>query len=403
MPSRATADTLPSSAASAAPAHGVPREVFEQYIDEALEHLRAAEAALLDLETCPDDTESVNTIFRAFHAIKGASGFLGFDAVHALAHRAENLLEQARSGSIELAHGYADLALESCDALREVLRGLQGGGTPHADSCDTRGPLGRLARPEAPRADDAAEPIPRLPRLGDLLVATGTVRRDAVEEAAGHRGRAPLGQTLVSRGAAPLTDVALALRAQRQIATALASDRGGEGASVRVSAEQLDALAGLVDELVATCDSLADDPRIVHHSAPRLAADVGRASGLVRDVQQRVTALRLVPLRPLFEHMSQLAAGLARRAGKNVRLIHRGDDMQIDRFLADALNEPTVHLLRNAVAHGIESAEERRAAGKAPVGTIRLAAGHEAGGLAIQIADDGRGLDREGIAARGAA
>ncbi len=399
---------------------GVNPELLAEYVAETLEHLRAAEAALLDLETAPDTPESIHTVFRAFHAIKAASGFLGLDDIQALAHGAENLLEQARDGESRLAGHHANLILESCDALKAMIQSLDGPAAPPAAG----GLIQRLAHPDAPSfADEADEPAPPVPRLGDILVTKGLVRREAIEAAAHGQGGRPLGQALIDSGAASVADVAKALRAQRQVAKALAPVlRPGE-ATVRVSTKRLDHLIGMVGELVTSHDTIAqliagiaDCPLPIAHSQgpPLLSSssignrksEVGNflsgAGELIREIQDLAAALRMAPLQATFQRMTRLVRELGRKTGKDVRLVGQGEGIEIDRNMIEALNDPLTHLIRNAVDHGIEPPEERRKAGKPAVGTIRLVATHEAGNVVIELADDGRGLDREAIAARAA-
>ncbi len=395
-------------------------ELLSEYVAETLEHLRAAEAALLNLETAPDTPQSIHTVFRAFHAIKGASGFLGLDDIQALAHGAENLLEQARDGESRLGGHYADLILETCDALKAMIQSLDGPAAPPAAG----GLIQRLAHPDAPSfADEADEPAPPVPRLGDILVTKGLVRREAIEAAAHCQGGRPLGQTLIDSGAASVADVAKALRAQRQVAKALAPVlRPGE-ATVRVSTKRLDQLIGMVGELVSSHDTIAqliagiaDCPLPVAHSQeppPLSSSSIGNrksevgnslsgAGELIREIQDLAAALRMAPLQATFQRTARHVHELGRKTGKAVRLVSHGEGIEIDRNMIEALNDPLMHLIRNAVDHGIEPPEERRKAGKPAVGTIRLVATHEAGNVVVELTDDGRGLDREEIAARAA-
>ena len=176
--------------------------ILAEFIVECLDHISAAEASLLDLENNPDDVELINTIFRAFHTIKGTSGFLGLDRTQRLAHLAENLLDRARDGEIKIQGGYADLSLRSCDALREIIEGLQGvePGGELAIPEDFDGLLEHLENPEAARITDG-DAVAEM-RVGDILVATGQTTRDQIDKAVSKQGDRPIGETLVEEKAA---------------------------------------------------------------------------------------------------------------------------------------------------------------------------------------------------------
>jgi two-component system chemotaxis sensor kinase CheA len=162
---------------------------------------------------------------------------------------------------------------------------------------------------------------------------------------------------------------------------------------VRVSTERLDALLHVVGELIRAHDA--------PEAAPR-TDETDRTVGLLHELQHLVMGLRMVTLRPTFEKIDRLVRQLARKTGKAVRLVTEGAETEIDRTVTEALADPLVHLIRNAVDHGIEPPDARRQAGKPVQGTVRLAARHEAGHAVIEVADDGRGLDGEGIARQAA-
>ena len=369
-------------------------DLLREFIVESLDHIAAAEAALLELEGDPEASEPLNVVFRAFHTIKGTSGFLALEHIQRLAHLAENLLDRAREGEIRLRGGYADLALESCDTLKALLGELEGA-EPGAALALPEGYaalLERLGDPEGHGVgEEGAEE--EVPRVGDILVAEGKVEREAVEVAACDQGGSRIGETLVKFGAASAQDVAQALRTQRRL-------RGAAEGTVRVSTERLDALINMVGELVISHSMIAQDPEVLGGRNPRLAKNVTHAGKIVRELQDITMALRMVPLRTTFQKMARLVRDLARKSGKQVQLLTEGEETEIDRNMVEALNDPLVHMMRNAVDHGIESGEERRAAGKPEVGTVWLRAYHSAGNVVIEIEDDGRGLDRERIVAK---
>jgi len=365
-------------------------DLLKEFVVEALDHAGSAEAALLALDTNPDDTEQINLVFQAFHTIKGTSGFLGLGAVLRLAHLAENLFARAREGDIRLTGPLADLALESCDALRFMIAGLEdlrpGEALPVPPSYEDL--LERLSDPKG--AGDGGGS-----RLGDILVAEGKVTREEVEEAAREHGDAPIGEALVKSGVASPGDVEQALGTQKRMTT-----RAGSNASVRVSTDRLDALVNAVGELVIAESLIGQDPDIVTLASPRLTRNVAHADKITRELQYLTMSLRMVPLKATFQKMVRLVRDLTRKSGKPVDIAIEGEDPEIDRNMGQQLSDPLVHMIRNAVDHGIEQADVRRRAGKPDVGKVRLRAYHSAGSVVIELSDDGRGLDRVRIYAK---
>jgi len=369
-------------------------DLLGEFAVECLDHISAAEAALLDLENNPTDAEPVNIIFRAFHTIKGTSGFLGLDRVQRVAHLAENLLDRARDGEIRVVGGYADLALNSCDALRTMIEGLEGveagGLLVVPDTYEDL--LEQLSDPEAAGISEEAD-AEQL-RTGDILVAKGVVERSQVEQAAKAQGGQRIGQTLVEEGAASAAAVAGALRTQNKM-------RGkSNDVTVRVGTDRLDSLIEAVGELVITQSMVAQDPAVTDGSRPQLARSVSHADKIVRELQDVSMSLRMVPLKATFGKMARLVRDLSRKAGKKVRFISEGEDTEIDRNMVEVLNDPLVHMMRNAVDHGVETPEKRIAAGKDPMGTVRLRAYNSAGNVVIDLADDGNGIDRDRVVAK---
>ena len=389
------AEMAPPSSESEREAHE-EEEPAESTVAEAPS---CTEASLLELETDPTEAERLNVVFRAFHTIKGTSGFLGLDRVQRLAHLAENMLDRARDGEVRIMGGYADLALVSTDMLKTMIEDLQGiepgGVLSLPEGLDEL--LEDLSDPEAAGfSEEGGDGFDATPRVGDILVAEGKADREDVEVAARDQGGTPIGETLVKFGAAKAPDVAKALRTQKKIARAGASD-----ATIRVSTGRLDNLVNMVGELVISQSMIAQDGVVTDSANHRLLRNVSHSGKIIREMQDLTMALRMVPLKSTFQKMARLVRDVARKSGKSVRFTTEGEDTEIDRNMVEVLNDPLVHMMRNAVDHGVESAEARRATGKGEQGTVHLRAYHSAGSVVIQISDDGKGLDRDRILAKG--
>jgi two-component system chemotaxis sensor kinase CheA len=331
---------------------------------------------VLALEENPTDADAVNSVFRVFHTFKGSAGFLKFDAMQRFAHDLESLLDAARSGSLAVSRAVIDAILKGGDVLsscmREVGAQLAGDrpGTPIAVPSAQVLEMIRLAL--APDRSPPAEAAP---------VATARV--------------APSGErveTAVLQTQAPAAEQAKS--APRDAVAA------SEATSIRVDAAKLDDMVNLVGELVIA------QSMVIGAAEGSQLADVDRDQAMrslmriTRELQRNATTLRMVPISGLFRKMTRLVRDLSAQVGKQVRLELIGEDTELDRQLVDRMGDPLLHMIRNAVDHGVELPAERQAAGKDAIGIVRLSAAHESGGVVIRVADDGRGLDGDRLLAK---
>ncbi|HEY3281976.1 MAG TPA: chemotaxis protein CheA [Armatimonadota bacterium] len=372
-------------------------DLLREFTTESGDYIEAAEAALLSLETDPEDLEAISTVFRAFHTIKGIAGFLGLAAIQELAHHAETLLTRVRDHEIRCTGGYADLALRSVDMLKELVNVVNAAlnGSPQVKPEGYDGLLQLLVNPEAAGISaEAAELGAPPPRVGDILVAEGKVDRSTIERVHNRQPNEPIGVSLVREGSATLTDVAKALRTQKQLAAASGST---SDSSVRVRTDRLDGLIDAVGELVIAQSMVSQDQIVTLGAHHDLARKVSHQGKIVRELQDLSMSMRMVPLKATFQKMNRLARDVAQKTGKLVEFITSGEDTEIDRNMVDVVSDPLVHMVRNAVDHGIETPDVREQAGKSRTGCIHLSAYHAGGSVIVELRDDGRGLNREKI------
>jgi two-component system chemotaxis sensor kinase CheA len=425
FPSPGTAACVSESTASPAAAvvllpAATDFELLGEFITEGREYISNAESALLALETRAEDHEAVNTVFRAFHTIKGTAAFLGLSVVADLAHHAESLLSRVRDRTIRCAGGYADLALRSVDMLKDLLQLLQDamGGTQSALPGSYAELMLVLSDPEAAGVSEkeVATPLPpRLgdilvaqgkvsrddvedaaivpPRLGDILIAQGKVSREDVEEAVTLQGQERLGVVLTRSGTASLSDVGQALRMQRQ----MLSGEVAMESSVRVRTDRLDLLIDMVGELVIAHSMVVQDNVVLHGGHHEFLKKITYAGKIVRELQDLSMSMRMVPLKATFQKMTRVVRDLSQKIGKQVNFVTEGEDTEIDRHIVDVLADPLVHMIRNAVDHGVEAPDVRAQVGKQRTGTVRLAAYHAGGNVVVELQDDGQGLHRDKI------
>ena len=251
-----------------------------------------------------------------------------------------------------------------------------------------------LANPEAAGISEESDDVPA-PRVGDMLVAQKKLEREQVEEAVDAHPDEKLGVALVKCNAASIKDVGQALRAQKRIK----SSSPAMDSSVRVSTQRMDRLIDMVGELVIAHSMIAQDNLVSNSDNHELAKKVAHTSKIIRELQDVSMSMRMVPLKATFNKMARLVRDVSRKVGKNVNLVTEGEDTEIDRNLVNIINDPLVHMVRNAVDHGIETPEEREKMDKPEYGSVQLLAYHSAGSVVVEIRDDGQGMSRDVILA----
>ncbi|MBI3791250.1 MAG: chemotaxis protein CheA [Gemmatimonadetes bacterium] len=381
------ASTGPSAADLALPAD-IDLEILGEFILESRENLAASETALLALERDPQDAEAVNTVFRAFHTIKGTCGFLGLRMLTGFAHKAESLLSKVRDRVVPYSPECADLALRAVDLMKEMIDDTErakDGAPLHApvtladlESALIAATEGGLAA-AVPSAPVAAPPVASAP-------ADAPASRPSLE--------LPVARASVELPAARPSMEMPAPRASQEIS--VVTDQPGAQAetSVRVRTERLDQLVDMVGELVIAQSMVEAHPTVQDGAEHDLNRKVAHAAKIVRELQDLAMALRMVPLRPTFQKLARLVRDTSIKSQKQVEYVTAGEDTEIDRTLVDFIADPLMHMIRNAVDHGIEPPAERAQQGKAPRGTVSLSASHAGGYVVVELRDDGRGLDR---------
>ncbi len=362
-------------------------DTLNEFLTEAREHLSNAEGAALQLERNPDEKEEINTVFRAFHTIKGVAGFMALTPIVEVAHAAETLLDKARSGSYRIGREGLDLILGSCDMLNRMVMQMQGGEAP------TKGEMRRLVERLAAAAEGrlVVQAHAAAPTVAPAAAASAVAAARAMTGQPAADCDAPSAQGDAD-AAPPASSTAAedAEHAQRNHARRVDQ-------TVKVSTHRMDSLLNMVGELVIAQLMVQQDPVIAGVSEQRVQRNLGQMAKIVRDLQEVAMSLRMVTLKATFQKMSRLVRDVSIKAGKRVELVLEGEDTELDRNVVEEIADPLVHMIRNACDHGIEPESERIAKGKSPAGTLCLRAFHRGGMIVIEVADDGRGLQREKI------
>jgi two-component system chemotaxis sensor kinase CheA len=404
--------------------------LIQDYVTECDELMQRLDQDLVALETSPADADLLNRIFRAFHTIKGTSGFLGFTQVAEITHIAEDVLNLLRQGRAQVTRHTMDVLLATLDQMRQMIADIRGGVSrsyaleglladlkgllaPAANGSPA-GPAAAPSAPPAPAASAAAEtskpaaggePEPVagvIPPIGEILVEAGkatplNVFHAAEKQAEGDPRR--LGEILVEQGAVKPADVLNALKTQEKAGGAQKA-HAAEGRTIRVDVAKLDELVNLVGELVL------ERNRLVHLSKrfsgnqvsseqfeSAFVQSTARLGFITDELQTAGLRTRMVSVDTVFRRFPRMVRDLAAALGKQVELVIRGEDTELDKTIVEEISDPLVHLLRNSLDHGIESPAARQAAGKHPKGTVRVEARQEGDNIVIEIADDGAGMD----------
>lgn len=381
----------PPAATEAAPgkARVQDESLLRDFITEGLEYIGEIEVNILNLEQEPENKEYINAIFRPFHSVKGVASFLNLDAIRTLAHDLETLLDKARNEALPVTPELIDLILDGSDTLKAMIGRLRDEleGREATDVIDTSDLARRIKL-----AEQGAEQPKQPKKLGTILVEEGVINEEELQDAL-ERSQIPpprkLGQTLISEGMASPKDVSRALRKQAQQVT--------DSNTIRVDIKKLDDLIDMVGELVITQSMIRQSDTLAALGDRKLVRDISQLASITSELQRSSTVLRMIPIKQTFQRMSRLVRDLSKNSGKLINVVTVGEDTEIDRNMVEEIYNPLVHMIRNAVDHGMEMPEERIQAGKPERGAIKLKAFHRGGNIVIEISDDGRGLNREKI------
>ncbi len=383
----------PDKDVSAGPAEevgGHDESLLRDFIIEGLEYINEIEVNILNLEQDPENKEYVNTIFRPFHSIKGVASFLNLANIRDLAHNLENLLDKVRNSELSVTPQVIDIILDGADALKAMIGQVQDrleGKAVTALDIDIPALETRIKSAQEGKYQQG-EPK----KIGAILVDDGLISEDILEEALEVAKKPPekkIGEVLIAEGKVTPKQVSQALRKQ--------TTQVVDTTSIRVDTRKLDDLIDTVGELVINQSMIRQHPFIQSNADRKFLRDISQLASITSELQRTSMSLRMITIKQTFQRMSRLVRDLSKSAGKLVNVVTVGEDTEIDRNMVEEIYNPLVHLVRNAVDHGIGTPEDRIKAGKRETGTIQLKAHHKGGNILIEISDDGKGLNKEKI------
>ncbi len=382
-------------------------ELRQDFLVEAGELLERLGEQLVGLEAMPCDSELLNAVFRAFHTVKGGAGFLALEPMVLLCHHAEDLLNEARSGKVALDANYMDALLQALDRLNDMMAGV-GADTP------LQMPPPALLQSLLPRAtvSVAVASPPGAPDVEGALIDDDEFEAllDSMYGSAAPGTVSPAGgasidddefeallDSLHGKPGPPLASPAQATPAAAPAALPNAAPAVRHAvvaeSSVRVDTARLDLLVNHAGELVLVRNRLLSlAARLGDEALATAAVELDRVTN---DLQDAAMGMRMQPVGRLFQRFPRIVRDLARQLGKDVELVLEGEGTDLDRSLVEALADPLIHLLRNALDHGVEMPAEREQAGKPRKGCVCLSASQRGERIVISVRDDGRGMDPE--------
>ncbi len=360
-------------------------EMVEQYTRESLDLLDSLEQVILEIEKAPEDTKLIDRAFRSLHTLKGNSGLLGYGDMEKLSHKTESLFSHLRSGAMHADLEITKMALSIVDYLRSTVNDICQGGTGSIRGCDVL--IGfiedviaeSIVDPDEVKGNERdaapAEPTPTDP--------VATEKSSAPASVASERKELPeqTGETREDRVAKP-------------------SETGREQAArkdIRVDLDKVDKLVDLVGELALAEMMVVQNPALEGLEAEEFDRAVHHLDRVISELQYVSMSLRMMPIVSTFRKLIRLVHDLSYKSSKSVKLLTAGEETEVDKTVVDLIADPLVHIVRNAIDHGIEPPEDRKVAGKPETGTVTIEAKHEGGEVWIEVSDDGRGLSREKI------
>jgi two-component system chemotaxis sensor kinase CheA len=389
------------------------------FFDEAQEHLESIEEKAMSLASGRHDPELLNSIFRAAHSIKGGSGTFGFTQLSEATHEMETLFDQLRKGKRQPDSSTVRLLLDACDVFKAHLTRLKAGDRGADPSMDSvRGKIAayRSAGSAAPPAPVKAlrpteesffAPVKdtRESEAYGLFGDEGVLAADAAPSPAASPAQPAPAFGKPGAAAASAADPEKFGFFDPEAGTGARRDngrvRGGEQSSIRVSTEKIDRIVNLVGELVIAQAMMQQAAgRIASQQDEHLGHSLTALDRHTRDLQQAVMSIRMMPMEFVFSRFPRLVYDVSTRLGKKVHLRTQGHETELDKEMIELLIDPLTHVVRNSIDHGIEPPADRVAAGKPEMGTVSMRATHRGGSVIIEVADDGRGLDRDRILAK---
>ncbi len=421
------------------------QEIFEGYLIETHEILDQLSPDLMSLEETPEDKDLLNSIFRGFHTVKGTSGFMGFDSIVGITHHAEDILNKLRKDELKTTQEIIDVLLEVHDWISLLVDKLENGDMSDVDYSKTIAEIEKLKHADSAPAEVPQQEETEIIEAEEIKAGEHDPDKDisAVQQVLDKEEDFNTGGDLTEDEMSML-DKAFAEASEDFYSNMLPPSSGEVSENVvevekpketspvakpeppkekqpeapkkenmaravkktdtiRVDVNRVETLMDLSGELVLGRNRLAQLTEIIEkefddkEKVRDLIETTAQVDFITSEIQAAVMRMRMVPIKKLYQKAPRIVRDLSKEFGKKIKLELSGEETEIDRGIIEELNDPLVHMIRNSCDHGIESKEERKAAGKPEVGTITLDADQEGNHIVLKIMDDGKGLNTEKI------
>jgi two-component system chemotaxis sensor kinase CheA len=396
------------------------QELLEGFLAETTELLEKLDDDLILLEKTPEDADLMNSIFRSIHTVKGASSFLGFDSLVKVTHKTEDVLNRLRKGELTLSSEIMDVVLEAVDLVKTLVGDIKAGEiiereldetilklipflSENATEATVLAPVFASLEESAPAAQAPEAAAAPEPEDAPEQQAEQAAEQPTEAPPAAAKPAAPKAAAVPQKAAAAPKAAASVPQIKEPQKAAARGEELADNTTVRVDVKRLDDLMNQVGELV-----LERNRMIQLHSDYQSGLDPAgfgddfgklskRLNFVTSELQMQVLKMRMLPVEKVFKKFPRIVRNLARDLGKDVDLQIIGEETELDRSVVDEIGDPLIHLIRNALDHGLETPEQRLEAGKSRTGTVVLSAAHEGNQIVISIKDDGRGIDPERV------
>ena len=368
----------------------VDDEFLQDFILEAKEHIENIESQVIYLEKEPSNEEIIHSMFRSFHTIKGLAGFVNQNLIQKIAHQTETIMDSCKKGKVAVDKALIDLILDSSDYINKICsennlvkdRDFIAEVNSHLQVLDYY----ELTSIEATNNSNK--------KIGEILVEQRVIEQQEVqiilEKQKENYPDLKFGQVVVKEEKANPSEIIKALKTQQ-------TKHNISEEYMRVSTSKVDSLVDMVGELIIA-QSLIEQYTLSNHGGDSFFnINLGRMTRITKDLQNLSMFLRMVSLKSTFQKITRIARDTINELGKNIDFTTSGDETEIDRIVTEKLLDPLVHLVKNSIAHGIETPEERFNSGKSEKGNVRVSAYNKRGSIYIEISDDGKGIDIEKV------
>ncbi len=351
-------------------------ELLQEFVTEAEELLSGMDDAILVLEKSPENTETLNEIFRVAHSIKGGAGFLGMSNMVSVAHAMENLLDKLRSGAFLVDTFTIDTILSAIDCLKSLVKFAK---TGESGTCGQQDVIEQIELVMQMHEDVKAGE--KTSQINSRVLQDGppTEKRDTLEKEK------------------PLSTPPDSASDRSRVMVAAPSSKHEDSDTIRVETSRLDQVMNLVGELVLTRNRLET---LYSRDNQDLSETVSGLSRITSELQGAVIKTRMQPIKKILGKYPRMVRDIGRKLGKTVDFEMSGEDTELDKSVLEELSDPLTHIIRNSLDHGLETVSERIASGKKEAGKIKISARQDGGTILVEISDDGRGINAEKVKAK---